>query len=64
MARRTRESSCTGKVAHPDKAAALGAIAGLARRGALPTMLTAYRCRFCSSWHVGNERQRVKGRRR
>lgn len=58
MAGRTRANACTGKVRHPDRAAALDHLYQLGRRGATTQTLAAYRCRFCKAWHVGNVRKR------
>lgn len=55
---RTKGRMCTGKIRHPNKAAAERALRALVARGAAPFRLRAYRCDHCGSWHVGHVRRR------
>jgi hypothetical protein len=46
-----RERSCDGKVRHATEAAARTAAEQV-------THLVAYRCRYCSGWHLGHQSKR------
>lgn len=62
MPRRHRD--CHGKHPHPDRAAALAALATLVRnRYAFHDTMRVYRCPHCNAWHVGHRRG-VNGSRR
>lgn len=50
----TRGRACDGKIAHPNRGAALRAIAVMVARGTAPGTLIPYRCRWCDSWHTGH----------
>lgn len=52
---RTRARMCTGKVRHPDKAAAEAAMWRMVREGAARRRLNVYRCDHCEGgFHVGH----------
>ena len=61
MSRRDRE--CGTKDRHPSREVAETGIAGLEQRGAASGLMHAYRCRFCSAWHIGHRRFWRAGRR-
>jgi hypothetical protein len=51
------ERSCDGKVRHPNRRAAMGAMWAAIRDHDLNrSELTVYRCAFCESWHVGHRK--------
>jgi hypothetical protein len=46
-----RRDGCNGKVAHPNRDAAM-----IAARRARNVGLSAYRCPHCKQWHLGNSK--------
>lgn len=56
--RRLRRRSCERKVKHPSAAAASATIKSLHARKGYQGRLDVYRCRFCSSYHIGHGKHR------
>lgn len=56
----TKESSCDGKIGYDNKSDASMAAASLSGKGKIKRPMNAYRCDFCSKYHVGNSRHRKK----
>jgi hypothetical protein len=51
---RSRANECGTKKAHPTRQAARGHVWSLKSAGAAAWRLKVYRCKHCSSWHVGH----------
>lgn len=52
--RHIKRKECFGKIAHPDREAAVEAAISLDRAHATYKNMHAYKCRFCKKWHVGH----------
>lgn len=54
MRRRAQKKSCEGKVQHPTMD---GALIAKRRGGPSYAQTWAYRCKFCTKWHLGHPGQ-------
>lgn len=54
---------CVGKIAHETKQAALSHVFSLVRGGARKGRVSAYKCKVCGKWHVGNAAPPIHNRR-
>ena len=52
---KTRGNSCTGKVRHKDRTAAIIALKRVNNHG-----LGGYPCRYCGGWHLGNNPKKIQ----
>ena len=52
---KTRANSCTGKVRHKDRTAAIIALERVNNHG-----LSGYPCRYCGGWHLGNNPKKIQ----
>ena len=52
-----KRRSCTSKVKHPSHEVAMIVIRKQKNIG-----LSAYKCRYCGGWHVGNDRDKAEAR--
>lgn len=56
-----REQACDGKVRHQTRQAAHAAVQALTGKG--KDRMSAYRCPWCDTWHVGHRPNPRRGRR-
>lgn len=57
----SRESSCTGKIAHNTQKQATYAAARYEQDQNLAKhAMTAYKCRYCRKWHIGHTSLEVR----
>ncbi len=54
---KTRANSCTGKVRHKNRGAAIAALKKINNAG-----LSGYPCRYCKGWHLGNNPKKFQAR--
>jgi hypothetical protein len=54
---KTKANSCSGKVRHDDRGAAIRALKKINNHG-----LSGYPCRYCGGWHIGNNRKKIQSR--
>lgn len=52
---KTKANSCTGKVRHKDRQAAIIALKRINNHG-----LSGYHCSYCKGWHLGNNPKKIQ----
>lgn len=52
---KTKANSCTGKVRHKDRSAAITALKKINNHG-----LSGYYCKWCKGWHLGNNPKKIQ----